>query len=426
MPPQHGKSELVSRRFPSWMLGKNSNRRIIGASYSADLSSSFNRDVQRIIDTPEYINVFPETYLNESNVRSVASGSYLRNSDVFELVDKSGSYKSVGVGGSLTGSPCDIGIIDDPIKDAMMAYSQRSRDNIWDWYVNVFKTRMHNNSQILLTMTRWHEDDLAGRILEAAKKTGEQWTVLVLPAIKETDDNLEDIRKIGEALWPERHSLERLLVAKKESLQTFTSLYQQRPAPEEGGIIKKNWFGTFDLDELITKSKNKQIPLVWNYTIDGAYTSDESNDQSAILAYCIFENEMYIRDVLGVWEEMPELIKTVYSFVNRNGYNSSSSIYIEPKANGLSLAQTLKRETILNVIIDKAPNTDKIARARAATPFIESRRVSLLNNGSWVPDFMHQCTNFPNGKLKDKVDCLVMAIQRVNENKGGILSVSFN
>lgn len=426
MPPQHGKSELVSRRFPAWLLGKNPNRKIIGASYSSDLSSIFNRDIQRIIDTTEYNNIFPETFLNESNVRSVASGTYLRNSDIFEIVNKNGSYKSVGVGGSLTGSPCDIGIIDDPVKDSLMAYSQRSRDVLWDWYVTVFKTRQHNNSQTLFTMTRWHEDDLAGRILAASKKTGEKWTILSLPAIKENDDNPEDERIIGQALWEQRHSLKKLLIAQKESSQTFTSLYQQRPAPEDGGIIKKSWLGHFDLSELELKAKNKDINLIWNYTVDGAYTSNPANDQTAILAYTIFENEMFIRDVMGVWLELPELVIALREFVLRNGYSSSSSIYIEPKASGLSIVQTLKRESTLNVIIDKAPSSDKVARARSCAPYIESRRVNILRNGAFVDDFVHQLTIFPRGKLKDKVDVLVMAIQRVNENRGGLLSVSFN
>jgi hypothetical protein len=184
MPPQHGKSELVSRRLPAYMLGLNPKLKIVGASYSADLAQSFNRAVQRIIDSEDYHKLFPNTYLNRSNVRNDAKGSYLRNSDMFETVNHKGFYKSVGVGGSLTGTPADIAIIDDPVKDAIEALSPTYRNRTWNWFTDVLLTRLHNDSQILITQTRWHEDDLSGRILSAIGKTGEQWDILTLPAIK--------------------------------------------------------------------------------------------------------------------------------------------------------------------------------------------------------------------------------------------------
>ena len=170
MPPQHGKSELTSRRLPAYLLGINPKFKIIGCSYSADLSKAFNRDVQRIIDSDEYKLVFQDTRLNSSNVKASSKGSYLRNADLFEIVKHRGFYKSVGVGGSLTGTPADIGIIDDPIKDKAEAESPTFRRRVWDWYTNVFLTRMHNDSQQLITLTRWHKDDLAGRILARMNK----------------------------------------------------------------------------------------------------------------------------------------------------------------------------------------------------------------------------------------------------------------
>jgi hypothetical protein len=149
MPPQHGKSELTSRRLPAYLLGIKPKLKLIGCSYSASLAASFNRDVQRIIDSEEYHDIFPDTYLNSSNVRTAALGSYLRNADMFETVSHRGFYKSVGVGGSLTGTPADIGIIDDPVKDAMEAESQTYRARVWDWFTQVFLTRLHNDSQII-------------------------------------------------------------------------------------------------------------------------------------------------------------------------------------------------------------------------------------------------------------------------------------
>ena len=237
MPPQHGKSELVSRRLPSYLLGINPNLKVIGCSYSADLSSHFNRDVQRIIDSPEYAQIFPNTQLNSANVRTVANGGYLRNSDVFEVVNAKGFYKSVGLGGSLTGTPADIGIIDDPVKDAQEADSPTYRARAWEWFTNVFLTRLHNDSQILVTQTRWNEDDLSGRILDRMKG----WEVLSLPAINEHGPTDTDPRNVGEALWPTRHSLERILEIKQSNERAFHALFQQNPQPFTAGLVFQNW-----------------------------------------------------------------------------------------------------------------------------------------------------------------------------------------
>ncbi len=241
MPPQHGKSELTSRRLPAYLLGLNPNLKIVGCSYSADLSRSFNRDVQRIIDDKLYHDIFPDTYLNASNVKTSAKGSFLRNADVFEVVGAKGFYKSVGVGGSLTGTAVDIGIIDDPVKDAVEANSITYRARVWSWYTQVFLTRMHNNSQQLITQTRWHEDDLSGRMIKEMNKD-KSWCILTLPGILESPDkHNQDPRKIGEALWSERHSLEKLNQFRGANPRAFQAMYQQDPRPFEGGLVYPRW-----------------------------------------------------------------------------------------------------------------------------------------------------------------------------------------
>lgn len=236
MPPQHGKSELTSRRLPAYILGLNPKAKIIGCSYSSDLATSFNRDVQRIIDDEKYHEIFPETFLNSSNVRTASKGNFLRNSDLFEIVNHRGFYKSVGVGGSLTGTPADIGIIDDPVKDAVEAESLIYRSRVWDWFTQVFLTRLHNDSQIIVTQTRWNLDDLSGRILKFLNNDN-SWTVLSLPAICEGNVNEQDPRLIGEALWGEKHSLKRLNEIKSANPRAFHALYQQDPKPFEGGLV---------------------------------------------------------------------------------------------------------------------------------------------------------------------------------------------
>ena len=159
MPPQHGKSEGSTRRLPAFLLGQDPDKRLAIVSYNAPKARKFNREIQRIIDTPEYHAIFPETCLNASNVTTIA-GSWLRNADECEIVGHRGGFKTVGVGGALTGEPVDILIMDDIYKDAKTAWSPIVRESVSDWYDTVAETRLHNDSQQLIVFTRWHEDDL--------------------------------------------------------------------------------------------------------------------------------------------------------------------------------------------------------------------------------------------------------------------------
>lgn len=229
-PPQHGKSQLVSRSAPAYILGKNPKAKVVIASYSADLASSFNRDCQRIIESDEYRDIFSQTRLNDSK-----GEGWIRTTDRFDIVGHGGFLKSVGVGGSLTGTPADFAIIDDPVKDAIEAASSTTQQRIWDWYTSVLKTRLHNNSRVLLTMTRWDVNDLAGKLLQGMEDGGEQWVILRLPAIKTAEEHNGDPRQFGEPLWPARHSLEKLQASRKESARVFEALYQQNPRPVKSG-----------------------------------------------------------------------------------------------------------------------------------------------------------------------------------------------
>jgi hypothetical protein len=216
VPPQHGKSELSSRFFPAFVLGHKPNAKVVLGSYSDELAASFNRDVQRIIDTDEYRKLFPETVLN--GYRPAWGGvlqGYERNTSIFEVVGKRGSFRvSTIPNGQLTGQPADIAIIDDPVKNRLTAESETNRKAVWDWYTDTLLTRLHNDSQQLLLMTRWHEDDLAGRLLtqdEERKTQGLEplWEVVQFAAIQDVEPTEIDPRQKGEALWPERHNLTR-------------------------------------------------------------------------------------------------------------------------------------------------------------------------------------------------------------------------
>ena len=276
-PPQHGKSEIVSRLFPAWALGVDPDLKMVGCSYSATLAGSFNRAIQRVIGGDEYKTLFSDTFLNDERLAKYRG--YQCNAEMFECVGHGGYYKSVGVGGSLTGTPADIAIIDDPVKDAMEANSPQQRENVWDWYTTVLSTRLHNASKQMLVMTRWHEDDLAGRILNSPD--GKNWKVINIPAVCTLDDDGEfhSGRAVGDALWPERHSIEKLNTEREKDPNGFNCLYQGDPASAEGRLYHefKTWVD----------------PKEWGeYVRSGCYidVADKGSDDTTAICYDVYRS----------------------------------------------------------------------------------------------------------------------------------------
>lgn len=405
MPPQHGKSEIVSRKFPAWALGRNPLLKIVGTSYSADLAQQFSRAIQRTIDSEEYGAVFPNTFLNNQRVKTDTQRGWLRNVDMFETVGFGGFFKAVGVGGSLTGTPADIGIIDDPIKDAMEANSETFRNRVWEWYTDVFLTRMHNDSKIILIQTRWHSDDLAGRLIE---REGNEWTIVNIPALREDGGMPEDPRKIGEALWEERHSRERLLEVEQRSPRTFAALYQQRPSIEGGNIVKRDWFGQITMSDFRALRFNEPI----HFFLDTAYEErkkNADNDPSGILAACMINNTLYVINAMKVYKNMPDLLRFIQEYMDAQGASSESMLHVEPKANGKSVVQMLREMTTLNVRETPSPSDSKETRFRVVSPRIECGRVVLVE-GAWQDGFLDEVCGFPAVKHDEYVDILGYAI----------------
>jgi predicted phage terminase large subunit-like protein len=401
VPPQHGKSEIASRNLPAWVLGINPDTKVAAASYSIDLARSFNRMVQRIIDSNEYKQVFPKTELNSKNVASDSKGNYLRNTEEFEIVGAKGSYKSVGVMGGLSGRAVDLAIIDDPVKDRLEANSQTYRDRIYDWYLNVLETRLHNKSKVLLIMTRWHEDDLAGRLLI---KEPDQWEVIKIPAIKEANQDYiteGDNRKVGEALWESKHSLEKLMRTKHKSESVFESLYQQNPTPAEGNKIKKEWF---------EYCHEKELPnITWDIWVDGAYTKNTSNDPTGfvIAGYDEKTKKIYIKHAHDSHMEMPKFLSFIKTYADSHGLDRRSRVRFEPKASGKSMRQMVNSETDLSAteIKSKLIQEGKEARIQTAAPRVESGKVVLVK-GNWNDGFVNQICSFPNAPHDEYVDLI--------------------
>jgi len=234
MPPQHGKSTLATQLYPAYLLGVNPNLKIVIASYTADLASRFNREVQKIIDSQEYRKIFPNTKLAKPR-----SGEAVMNNDMFEVIGYNGYLKSVGTGGSLTGFSVDVLICDDLIKDYSEAKSLNVRETVWDWYTSVAESRLQNNGKQLLIATRWDNDDPLGR----AGKRDNDWEIITLPALRESmdDGRKYDKREVGEALWEDRQSADRLIRIRESSPIIFNSLYQQDPRPATESLVYPDW-----------------------------------------------------------------------------------------------------------------------------------------------------------------------------------------
>jgi hypothetical protein len=285
MPPQHGKSELCSRMLPAYLLGLHPTRRIISASYNADNSAKFNRDVQRLIDSDNYRLAFPKTKLFAKSVKSSSAGTWLRNRDEFETVEYGGYYKNAGIGGGITGRSADFAIIDDPVKGAADAASAAVRNAIWNWYVQDLGTRLNNNSQQLIIMTRWHDDDLVGRIL-SNPETAKDWDVVVLPAIKENNHNPDDPRQIGEALWESFQGIARLGTARALGERAFQCLYQQNPSANKDLLIFPDY-------EVCEDRDYDNVDASEVFGLDFGF-----NDELALVGTKLKGNALYLRELL--------------------------------------------------------------------------------------------------------------------------------
>jgi phage terminase large subunit-like protein len=394
MPPQHGKSQLTTRLFPAYLLGKYPNKKIVVSSYNATLASRFNRDIQRVIDDKKYHDVFPKTVLNESNVVTI-SESYLRNSEIFEIVGFNGFLKTVGRGGALTGTPVDIGIIDDPIKDRAEAMSETIRETLWSWYQDVFETRLHNDSQQLLIQTRWHEEDLAGKLL----KRDNDWEIIILEAIKENDKDY-DPREIGDVLWDEKHSLERILKVKETSPLTFNSLYQQDPKPTDdmGLLWTKN---------LLEKYRIHNIPenIKKVISIDPAVTSSAKSDETGLIVVGKDSNDRgyVIEDASGRYS--PEQWGKLASELM---IKHDADYYVAEKNQGGDMVNTVIRQFDKKNYIKLVTATKgKYVRAEPIYSLYQQGKIFHVGNFILLENQMVTFNPDKNDKSPDRVDALV-------------------
>ena len=337
MPPQHGKSVGASTLLPAYMLGLNPDLRIAVASYSASLASKFNRRVQRIMDSSEYGENYPETRIKSLGRQS----PYIRTSDEVEIIDHEGGLLSVGREGSLTGNRVDCFILDDLYKDAMEANSPLIRENCWEWYASVVRTRMHNDSQELIVFTRWHEEDLIGSLkalepcvelrewadIEKVEDSG--WLHLNFEALKTGVPTEIDPRQAGEALWPERQSVELLEAKRRLDPMRFEAMYQGRPT-SRGGLLYSDGFAEWDVlpDHIVRRA---------NYTD----TADMGDDYLCSVSYAVdADGVIYVLDVVYSREPMEVTENLVADMLQRSEVRSA---LIESNNGGRGFARAVQR-----------------------------------------------------------------------------------
>jgi len=383
MPPRHGKSELCSIRFPAWYLGRNQQRQIIGCSYAENLAYTFSYAIRETISTNSYQKLWPIQLDTSGSVRWQLAGKE----------NKRSSYIAAGVVGGITGEGADLLIIDDPVKNAEEAESETYREKVYQWYITTARTRLQPNGSIILVQTRWHKADLAGRLLEDAKKDSQadQWEVVNLPALKENT-----------ALWPERYPADALInIRATIGSRAFTSLYQGEPTIAEGQVFKREWW-----KEYTERPNFKRIVQSW----DTAFKTKSENDYSVCTVWGEADNGYYLLDMWRQKVEYPELKKVAVNLFTRD---HPQIVYIEDKASGQSLLQELRRDTSIP-FLEVKPDTDKIARAYSVTPLIEAGKVFLPKSAFWLHDFMEEISAFPNGEHDDICDSLTQALKNMS------------
>lgn len=412
--PQHGKSEIISRRAPAWLLGRNPRRKLMLGSYNQDKANEFGDDVRSVMQQAEFRHVFPGTELDRSAISLLTT-------------KKGGKAAFLGTGGSGTGFTADIFVVDDPFKNDEEAQSDLIRDRVWKWFTSVVNTRGHNNSAVIVVHTRWHEDDLIGRLCDPTHPEREKayagvadgWVYINLPAVVEDPDLAcslglelsvpEDplvIRQFGKApktaLWPQRHGLRRLAEAKQLDRRVFGALYMGQPAPDEGDFFLADWIVEYTAQELPDN-------LVKYGASDHAVTIKKENDLNCIGCVGIDENSdiWVLPDV--VWERM-ETDRVVEEILTQMQVHDPRCWWMESENISKAFGPFLKKRMVEThtycTIRPDTPSTDKKARARSIQGRMAQKKVRFPAFAPWWQNAKQELLKFPNSAHDDFVDWL--------------------
>ena len=413
MPFRSSKSLIVTVIYPAWVWSQDPQVKFICTSFSDPLSLEHASRSRTLIMSEWYQTLYGDKVILRSD----------ENTKSFFSTDRYGFRKSVGTGGQITGSGSDIIIIDDP-QNPKKASSEVERQNTIDFYDFTLFSRL-NQPDIgvrIIVMQRLHEEDLSGHLIETRPDDHEHicFPAELTPKTREYVSPESVLKHYRDGLfWHTRFSKKQLIAygAALGSVQ-YAGQLQQLPAPEEGNIIKRDWFEIVPA-HTVERDEYKH-PI--KFYLDTAETEKQEGDATGICACFKKDNRLYITNVIEVRKEFHQLIKYIPVFAKANMYTGGSQIKVEPKSSGKSIVSQLRTETQLNISELPAPTDDKLTRATAVTPIIESGRVILIQ-GAYLPNFMAQLTSFPNAKHDDMFDAFIHAV--TDQLAGGDFDFAF-
>lgn len=392
LPPRHAKSETLTVRGSAYVIEQQPSTNVIVAAYNHTLAQRFSRKTRRIVR--ERVGI--------SDERGAT--------DEWETL-ASGTYRAVGIGGGITGMGGNWIFIDDPIKSRMEADSQTFRNRVWEWYTDDLLTRREPGAKMVLIMTRWHMDDLAGRILEA---DGPAWEVIHLPAIALEDDMLG--REPGEALWPERYPPEFFADIEAQQPRTFSALYQGMPQPDGGAIFIRDWWDNQNRFDPRVRIRPVARVMFWD-------TAEEDKDDAAFTVGVVGELDagynLRIIDVVRQRVAFPDLVALIERTAHKHNRDGLlRAVDIEYASSGRQAYQTIMAQSpqwLRQLMRRYNPKSSKEIRAQAAAAWCQNGMVLLPmpdDSVPWLYDFERELYDFPTGTYKDQVDAFSGLVNR--------------
>jgi predicted phage terminase large subunit-like protein len=413
-PPRHGKSTQASRLLPTYLLGLSPDLEILSTSYGDAIAFEFCADVQKVMDSEKYHALFPETIIpGIYGKRGVAK----RAADHFGLIGKRGHYRAAGLFSALTGRGADVLIVDDPFKGREDSQSPTQRSKIWNNFTATAMTRIHKGGGIVIIATRWHEDDLIGRI-ESDKEGAKLWHRVNFPAIAVED---EPHRKKGEALCPQLKSLAELVELRRSmSVSQWSAMYQQAPSPEEGGLLKKVHWRYWqpegeDLPPVVVEAEGgkmveiqaEPLPKMFERSIQSWDLNFGGTRESDFVVGLIIKSRGAKRFILDRFKARADFTETIHAMRSMMAkYPECSAKYVEKAANGTASMNLLENTYGITGLIPVPKDKNKFLYADTANDQLRAGNWYLPHPmiAPWVEDFLFTLTMFPNAKHDDDVD----------------------
>ncbi|RFU70331.1 terminase [Peribacillus saganii] len=386
IPPRHGKSMTITETLPSFYLGHFKHHRVILGGYGTEFATKFGKK------NKEKVERFGDKLFGIGIKKGTSSATD------WDIEGHRGGTISRGILAGVTGEGADLMIIDDPIKTREEANSEVTRDKIWGEWIDSFSTRLHPGAIVIIIMTRWHESDLVGRLLDPEYGQPLPWKVINLP-LEAEDENDPLGRQLGEPLW-DRFGYEFIETRKQMSASSFNALFQGRPTSQEGNIVKREWWKKYST---LPKIPRKIM------SVDATFKDSETSDYVSIQVWGKSGINAYLIDRHKARMDFPTTLKKIIEMKAK--HPDISGIFIEDKANGSAIISMLR--TKIPGIIPVNPQGGKVARVNAISDYIQAGNVWLPKNEPWIEDFIEEWAAFPRGKNDDDVDSASQALNKL-------------